>query len=398
MQLPKRFIAPNALQGLPDILAQANNGGRRLLLVCDDATWDVAGKQVQEQLSPDHPIDVHRLGTNPHATMEHAKQVISAAHEVDMLLAIGSGTVNDIAKYAASQRKIPYISIATAASMNGYTSPTASLEAAGLKRSYAAHSPLAVVADLNLIAAAPARLARAGYGDVLCRSTVEADMQLAHLLLGTPYPEALFAILRRHEPGLLAAASTLHTPASIALLIEALLDGGDAMAQHGSSAVASQGEHMIAHTLELLYPERTATLFHGELIAVTSLTLARLQQSRLATLPAIITLNHSEEEYTALFGPALAKDLYAAYQRKLLPREQVNRLNETLAYSWMQISQEIAKNMHPPHLLEQAFSAAGLTTTPEDAGFTSQQYQHAVSHAHLTRERFGFLDIAAMNG
>lgn len=396
MKTPERILGLHTLTGLAD--ATARHGfGKQLLLVCDDDTWAVAGAQAQAVLAPHHALHIHSLGKQPHATMAHSRTIALAAREVDAMIAIGSGTISDLTKYAAAQIKKPYLTIATAASMNGYTSPTASLEMDGFKRSYPATLPAAVIADLTILTKAPAQLARAGFGDTLCRTTVEADMHVSHLLRGTPYPSHIFAKLRRHESELLTAAPNLTSPNSIALLMDALLDGGDAMAEHKSSAPASQGEHMIAHTLELLYPKQMQGHLHGEVIALATLTLAKLQQAMLGTLPTMTSMMYQESEYTELFGTQLAAPLLSAYRQKILPREQANQLNETLAYSWTQIAQAIAEHMISPHILEQAFTKAGLAITPGAFGLSPEQYSHAVTHAHMTRERFGFLDLAAMN-
>src|SRR5262249_12219852 len=163
--------------------------------------------------------------------------------------------------------KKPYIALPTAASMNGYTSATASIEEDGFKQSRQARPPKAVIVDMDVIAAAPKRLSRAGLGDALARSTVEADCRLSHHLLGTPYPKEAFDCLRDHESGLIAGAARLTEgdPGYLRLLVNALLDAGDWMAATGSSAVASQAEHMIAHTAEMLYDGELQKAFHGEM-------------------------------------------------------------------------------------------------------------------------------------
>ena len=121
--------------------------------------------------------------------------------DADALVAVGSGTINDLCKYAAAQDGKPYVVFATAPSMNGYTSMNAAITVDGHKKTLPAATPLGVFMDLGVLAAAPARMIRAGLGDSLCRSTAQADWLLSHHLLGTPYRRAPFALLARRRTG-----------------------------------------------------------------------------------------------------------------------------------------------------------------------------------------------------
>ena len=86
---------------------------------------------------------------------------------VDAVVAVGSGTINDICKMVALGRDCPQVVFATAPSMNGYTSLSASLTEHGFKRSVRALTPTAAFFDLGVLAAAPSRLIRSGLGDSL---------------------------------------------------------------------------------------------------------------------------------------------------------------------------------------------------------------------------------------
>jgi glycerol-1-phosphate dehydrogenase [NAD(P)+] len=307
--------------------------------------------------------------------------------------------VNDLCKYAAAQSGKPYAVVATAASMNGYCAANASLQDGEFKQSFDARPPVFVLADTAILSAAPKRLTRAGIGDTLCRTTVEADMLLSHWIMGTPYPRATFDILRQHEAMLLGGLMSKrdNEPEFIATLMQALLDAGDAMTTHGSSAVASQGEHMIAHTLELKYGEELKHLLHGELIAITSLTMSHLQQRMLLTDPRVKPIPYSTEQFQRLMGMKHASHLAALYAKKMLTAEQTLEVNITLSKHWPEISVALSDIMLSTNTLERALIHSGITTKPAQLGLAEERYRFAVSYAHLTRDRFTFLDLAAMN-
>lgn len=388
--LPERRIGRGVTNDASS-LATRYGLGPKLLVVADEDTQRAAPLAMADftaewQVFPAHPT----------ASLANAEMVLAKAHEVDGLIAVGSGTINDLTKYAAAQLGKPYLCVATAASMNGYTSRTASLEVNGFKHSHPAVAPRAVLVDLDVLAAAPARLTNAGLGDFFCRSTVEADMLLSHLLLGTPYPRALFDRLRQHERILLGQARGLRarTPEAMHALILALLDGGDAMTEFGSSAVASQGEHMIAHTLEMLAGNNVAHLTHGEVIAITTRTMMLLQEQLLAMLPRITSLAASSAQYRP-FGDA-APALMEAYQKKLLLPEEAEALNHTVHATWKIMAPTIQSILLPWKTLEKFFTTLGIESDAHKQHIPNQIYAQAVWEAHLTRERFTFLDLAAM--
>jgi glycerol-1-phosphate dehydrogenase [NAD(P)+] len=392
---PHRYLGTGATAQLAQALA-GHLPGKKLLVTCDDMTWEVAGAAVQAQLDG---ATIHSFGKRIRAELPHAEALAEKAKKYDTLLAIGSGTVNDLTKYAAATAGKPYAIIATACSMNGYTSANASLEMLEAKKSFAARPPVFVIGDTDILANAPKRLTRAGLGDTLCRSTVEADMLLSHHLFDTPYPRELFDVLRGHEEKLLPGIMNNRDSERdfIESLFLALLDAGDAMTSYGSSAVASQGEHMIAHTLELKYGSELRELLHGELVALATLTMSRLQQRAVLSTPAIKPMVYDMEQFQRIFGKQHAEELAAIYSKKLVSNEKADALNQRLAHEWPAICAELLQVMLPTNTIERALIHSGCNVKPEQVGLAEERYRFAISYAHLTRERFTFLDIAAMN-
>ncbi|MFP3018679.1 MAG: iron-containing alcohol dehydrogenase, partial [Candidatus Tisiphia sp.] len=146
--------------------------------------------QIQEKKSVSYAEMTTDMGANLSlASLETVDLVRNKAKDSDLIVAFGSGTVNDICKYASYLEKKDYISFPTAASMNGYTSANASILVNGYKKSFKAHLPRAIYIDIDILANAPLRLTLSGFADFICRSTVQADWLLSHLLLGTEYNE-----------------------------------------------------------------------------------------------------------------------------------------------------------------------------------------------------------------
>ena len=175
------IIAPSLAQRAPDLLHDCGIAGNRLAVVSDPDTLRVLGARVEVALAGHARIDRIVLPRSPHPDEETVDRVREAAAGSEALVAVGSGTINNITKMAAFRLGKPYAVFGTAPSMNGYTSPTAAITVHGHKKSLPAAAALGVFLDIGVLAAAPPRMIRAGLGDSLCRCTAQADWLLAHV-------------------------------------------------------------------------------------------------------------------------------------------------------------------------------------------------------------------------
>lgn len=82
--------------------------------------------------------------------VEAAKKGLDEIGDVDMMIAVGSGTVHDITRFHAYEMKIPYFSVPTAASVDGFVSTVAAMTWHGFKKSFTAVSPVVVIADTDI--------------------------------------------------------------------------------------------------------------------------------------------------------------------------------------------------------------------------------------------------------
>lgn len=373
-----------------------------VLLVADPQTYEALGNRVKRLLPDRLDVVEHIFSKPPHATAPVVEEIARRAKQLqaDAILAVGSGTINDISKYASYLLHLPYCVAATAPSMNGYISVNASISIEGHKQTFPAHLPKAVLVDLDVMATAPMRLIRAGFGDSVCRATAQADWLLSHHLLGTEYKEAPFGLLEPFEDTLIAQAGALQKRdrEAINLLMQTLLASGYGMTIAGGSYPASQGEHLIAHAMEQRFGKTLQAVYHGESIAVTTLTMARLQERILAmeTLPPLQPVAMSEEAITQIFGRASLKPITEAFAVKQLPPDELKALNLGLQSEWPAIRRRIQEIHRPAEELEAALQAAGAPTMVEDIGWGQKEYQETVSCAHWLRDRFTFLDLAAM--
>ncbi len=380
--------------------------GRKFCVVSDASTHAVLGASIEKQLPG---CDSVILPGEVKPALDTATALEKRIAGCDAVVAIGSGTINDLCKYASARAGKPYAAFGTAASMNGYTSANASIIVeGGFRTSLPAQLPAGVFLDLDVLAAAPAHLTLSGLGDALCRSTCQADWLLSHLVLGTPYKAAPFALLAPYEEKLFELADGLAHGNQEALetLALTLALSGIGMWLCGGSYPASQGEHLIAHLMEMAHGATLPRTFHGQEIGITTLTMARMQNVILA--PAFAGVNSAKEpmllagdpsaapqdDIIRYFPPALAPSCITAYRKKLDAIGDVDALNDKLAHAWPSLRDRIRTVTVPEARLRAVLEAAGAPTTPQAIGWPQELYENAVLHARYTRERFTFLDVA----
>ena len=180
------IIDSGAINQLPEILKRPAYADKKsLVMICDENTYEAAGKQV-EALVPGLKkivLDPDNLHANEHG-VEAAKKGLDEIGDVDMMIAVGSGTVHDITRFHAYEMKIPFFSVPTAASVDGFVSTVAAMTWHGFKKSFTAVSPVVVIADTDIFKKAPLRLTASGVSDLLGKYTALADWKITHLLTG----------------------------------------------------------------------------------------------------------------------------------------------------------------------------------------------------------------------
>lgn len=324
------------------------------------------------------------------------KKVREGLTRAESCLAVGSGTLNDICKYASYLEEKPYAVFATAPSMNGYASANASLIIKEHRTSKQAKSPVGILMDVDVLAKAPKRLIRSGIGDMLCRSTVQGDWLLSHLLLDTPYQTLPFELIEEEEAVLLEESAEIVAGDrdGLSALSAALIKSGLGMWLAEGSYPASQSEHMVAHVMEMAFPKDSAKSYHGEQIAVTTLAMASIQERILQRDEAPIFKPKFDKSLMTAFLPEnVVTECEKLWAKKPVSHQQVFALNKKLEQNWSDIQEKIARVQESREVLLHALNAAGLGLTPEAIGWHAQHFEWAVKVAHMTRDRFTFLDV-----
>ena len=337
-------VLAQSLEGREAELVDALKLGSRFAVVSDEATRAALGARVAKELRGLGPVEEIVLD-RPHADMNEVEGLKQRLSGFDAVIAVGSGTINDLCKYVTGLDGRRYAVFGTAASMNGYTSTTASITLeSGLKVSLPSHGPSGVFIDLAVNAAAPAHLAASGFGDCLVRSVAQIDWWMSHRLLGTAYTDLPYLLTTPDEIELNQRAGGLPAGdiAAIGYLHRVLTLCGFGVSFTGVSNHGSMGEHQISHYIDCFAGPRHPGTLHGQQVGVATLTLARLQQQSLAreTPPVVRPTKFDEGEMARRMGSAVARGCAKEFAKKAFDAPAASRFNARLERIWPELRRE----------------------------------------------------------
>lgn len=394
MQTQFCVIAEGALSGMEDFLAEASLTGRRCA-VYDAHTYeaDHLRRPAAEQeiiLSPDH------LHANEISTAEVLRQLHG---DTAVLIAVGGGTVHDIVRYCAKQRGIPFVSVPTAASCDGFCSNVASMTWEGYKNTMPCGAPVLVAADLSVICRAPRYLTNSGVGDMIGKYTALADWRIANAVTGETVCRRIYGIMEEAVARIWAHAREIRegAPETYADVTYGLLMSGLAIQMLGTSRPASGGEHHISHLIEMepaglgVHSEA----LHGEKVGVGTI-LASGEYHRLAEIrdPAAEVLPYRPIDQTALrdfFGP----DLYPVARRENEQECLAAVTEEALVRAWPQI-REIVAGIPAAEEIQGLLEALGARHTLEEIGVPEEKRPVLLDCSPLVRNRLTLMRMRRM--
>ncbi|MBO4853735.1 MAG: sn-glycerol-1-phosphate dehydrogenase [Oscillospiraceae bacterium] len=274
-------ITPRAAEELAQICAPY----QRILLVADGNTWDAAGSAVEKALGAKVSGKVIFPAQPLLIPDEAAIETVNAALDgVDLLVAIGSGVLQDLCKYVSFKAGISYAVMATAPSMDGYASDGAAMILGGMKVTVKSHLPIAIVADPRVLAAAPMDMIRAGAGDIIGKFSALNDWKLSRCINGEYFCQFIYDLTYEQIQRVLDLTDDIleRKADAVGALMEALVVVGIMMSFAGSSRPASGSEHHLSHFFEITGIVHGTPYFpHGIDVAYATVITAQVRQTLL---------------------------------------------------------------------------------------------------------------------
>ena len=418
-------IGDGAVAQAADLFRSQFPEARRAMLVFDPRTRAAAGVRTAQLLADAGiAVDTHVIepgGATFHADYRYVDEVRGAvkaaceAHPDDgtVPVAVGSGVVNDLVKLASGELGRPYMVVATAASVDGYSSFGAAIRSPeGAKKTYPCPAPRAILADLDVMRTAPAWMAASGFADLMAKVPAGADWILAYEFGAAEWHDSAWHTV---QDGLKDAIGDPEGVAEMATgpltrLVEGLMLGGFAMQDMQSSRPASGAEHLFSHLLEMRdHSFRGEIVPHGIQVGVFTLFMSRVYEQILAfdysaldverCLANWRPLAEQERLAAAAFAGTKFPDLgVKAVRAKFADREETRRRLEGFRRRWPEIRARLAEQLVPAAEIERRLRVVGAPATPEEIGSTVAASLADVRRTIYMRDRFMALDFLDLTG
>lgn len=394
-------IGRGAIASLVELLDDM--GARKPFIVCDPNTYGAAGERAINMVAASgREYLLARIREGDPEPDEYALGQLCMAFDpsCDVILAVGSGVINDLCKMLALITGRRAFIVGTAPSMDGFASNSSSMLVGGVKTSVYNPCPETILLDTEIMAAAPMRMLHAGLGDMLAKYISVCEWRLSNLITGEYYCDNIGRLVRRSADTIVAQADMLpaRDPDAIGNIAEGLVMSGVTMSYAGTSRPASGLEHYFSHVWDMRAIEAGKRPdLHGIQVGVgTLLTLRIYDWIREITPDRERAERHMrnfdekkwEGDMRRVFGKVAPEIFEIERQtRKNDPVKHAARL-EIILRDWDKIMDIINSELPPRADIESLARRVGMPMTPEDIGIGREDVYDAFIGAKDIRDKY----------
>ena len=404
-RVEKIDIKPNVIENeMIEFLKQGDY--KRLTVVCDKNTYRVAGERVCSALDKNGiSYKLHIYVEDSVLPNEHfiGNLAMGMDIESDMLLAVGSGTINDISRYVSAVAKMPYCIVGTAPSMDGYISGGSALIYNNLKLTFETHTPTAVFLDPQILSKAPRDMIASGVGDLLGKINCLTDWKLSKIVTDEWHcsfiSDIVDAALQRVTDNSDAIAEG--DDDAVAELVEGLLLSGVCMDFAGNSRPASGCEHHMSHFLEMRYLlEGREAVFHGTKVGIGTV-IALKAYEYIAELDIDFeqvknvrrkTFEEWEKEIRVAFLGAADEIIDLEMKGEKNGEERLRARLLAIESNWDDIK-TLAANTVSSKVVYDILEKLDAPTYPHQIGVEKEMARQAIMYAKEIRDRYTVLQL-----
>lgn len=385
--------------------------GRTVILVADENTWAAAGEAVSGYLKvagiAQAEPKIYPAEPMLHADYRHSVELCPVIAG-KIAIAIGGGTINDIVKLASTDAgNEGYLCVATAASVDGFTSYGAAMTKDGFKQTIPCAAPMAIMADTSVVGTAPEELAASGYADLAAKIPAGADWFIADALGEHPIAPEVWSLVQDELKDWLEDAEGLKAGKSEPMqkLFKGLAMTGFAMQFFHDSRPASGAEHLLSHVWEMDGLEKDGVApSHGFKVGIGTLMTTALMTELFALsvdevkAKAALHVGQTPSERggmidACLAGTAFHKDTRRVALDKLLTGDKLASRRAEIFEKWDDISGKVKGQLIPFWELRRRFEVLGAPVEPADIGSSRESLYRATIVASMIRKRYTILDL-----
>ena len=362
LETKKVVVEYNALANFEQYMEDVGLAGKRRTVVYDTMVYQLTeGKHVKA----DQEIVLEAKGLRAEDTL--IEEMMKQLDHPEVIVAFGAGTIMDFGRYPAYKLGIPFVAIPTLASSDGFTANICSAILNGQKKSTPMCAPILVVADLDIIKGAPARLVASGINDILAKYISLTDWRIAKLVADEYYCP-MVAELAEHALKLMREAADKYAATGVAdheAMTMAQMESGLTMQLLNHSRAASGAEHLMAHLVELHPPRfEKAEGIHGECVGVGTFECIKVYHELAKKTPKAKPFQPLTEEWVReKFGERLMPGIMKENENDVLATFPAQNIVD----HWDEIRELIAK-IPSVEEMEKLYSDCHCKYRPEDIG------------------------------
>ena len=326
--------------------------------------------------------------------------------EIDFLIGVGSGVISDLTKWIATKCKLPFLLMGTAASMNAYTSITATMTENNVKTSKWLDPAAAIFLDSALLASAPLAMTWAGIGDILARNISNVDWKLANILRGTYFCPVPFQMMSSYQEKVMLQAAALgkNNKSAMKDLADAILVSGYSMTVlNGETSPSSGSEHVISHFFDFQHevfglPKN----LHGTQVGIGTIIMRAayeiLQgftpadfdiQKIIQTRPSLDSIKADHHRLFGTYGAAFSQVVEA----KRISEDEIEPYLRNILENWDEMWGALNPYLLPAETVRSTMEKAGGVTKLTGIQRTHNDAIQALLYGSHYRSRYTILDL-----
>lgn len=407
------IVAPGAIARTPSVFAECF-GDRPAVIIADKNTCRAAGKAVMEAFASGGRTICKPLildDDDLYAEYRFVEKVDAYLSAIDAIpVAVGSGTINDLVKLSAHHCGRPYISVATAASMDGYTAFGASITKDGYKQTMTCPAPTAVVADVDVIGDAPDGMNASGYADLIAKIPAGADWIVADALGIEPIHKEAWSLVQPSLHTQIGNPLGIRDKDGDALLVltEGLIMCGLAMQVAVSSRPASGADHQFSHLWDMEHHVHNGIApSHGAKVGIGSICSEALYEVILSlSSEEICRAADQVREWwpdwptieatvrSTFSGSDVVEEVVEQSRAKYVDAAALSERLRLLQSKWADLRAALKNQLLGAKQMQTMIRDAGAPASPEDIGIDRARLAGSYRMAQMFRKRYTVLDLA----
>ena len=375
---PLKYVSvrPGAIEDLPVFMGRL--GLKSAYLICDEMTRALAADRCMEILQ-EAGVKGSLLQLK-HLEFDEAtlgEILINMPDDCDVVVAVGTGSINDMCRYFSYRMGRPFFTVATAAPMDGFASSLAVLNINNLKTSIETHCPLAIMGDVDILKNAPYRMIAAGLGDLLGKSTCLCDWKLSRIINHEHTCDRIIELVEDCVKTVLdgASAAKERDPQVIGDIMSGLVLSGVAMSLYGNSRPASGCEHHMSHYWEqvcALKGVRPAP--HGIQVGVGTVLVLKAVEELLTRTVDFEAAREAAKAYSQAEWEKKIEAAYGPAAPGVIDMENASKKNETagrltridvMEKNWDAIT-ELLRALPSAAYVQELLESLGAPSRPEE--------------------------------